>query len=183
MNYTLNQLKIFVKVAELQSVTKASEALYLSQPAVSIQLKNFQDQFEYPLIEMVGKKLFVTEFGQDIVSAAKTILDQVDSINYRAQALKTELSGKLKIAVVYTGKYIMPYFLSPFLREHQKVELAMDVTNKSKVLQSLCVYSVVKSCVDFSIVYILSKTSFVVLYKVSFCVKLCIVVVEWCQVL
>ncbi len=153
MNYTLNQLKIFVKVAELQSVTKASEALYLSQPAVSIQLKNFQDQFEYPLIEMVGKKLFVTEFGQDIVNAAKTILDQVDSINYRAQALKTELSGKLKIAVVSTGKYIMPYFLSPFLRNHQKVELAMDVTNKSKVLQSL-----LSNEVDFALVSIVPSS-------------------------
>jgi DNA-binding transcriptional LysR family regulator len=153
MNYTLNQLKIFVKVAELQSVTKASEALYLSQPAVSIQLKNFQDQFEYPLIEMVGKKLFVTEFGQDIVSAAKTILDQVDSINYRAQALKAELSGKLKIAVVSTGKYIMPYFLSPFLREHQKVELAMDVTNKSKVLHSL-----LSNEVDFALVSIIPSS-------------------------
>ena len=153
MNYTLNQLKIFVKVAELQSVTKASEALYLSQPAVSIQLKNFQDQFEYPLIEMVGKKLFVTEFGKDIVGAAKTILDQVDSINYRAQALKAELSGKLKVAVVSTGKYIMPYFLSPFLREHQKVELAMDVTNKSKVLQSL-----LSNEVDFALVSIVPSS-------------------------
>jgi DNA-binding transcriptional LysR family regulator len=153
MNYTLNQLKIFVKVAELQSVTKASEALYLSQPAVSIQLKNFQDQFEYPLIEMVGKKLFVTEFGQDIVNSAKTILDQVDSINFRAQALKAELSGKLKIAVVSTGKYIMPYFLSPFLREHQKVELAMDVTNKSKVLQSL-----LGNEVDFALVSIVPSS-------------------------
>jgi DNA-binding transcriptional LysR family regulator len=153
MNYTLNQLKIFVKVAELQSVTKASEALYLSQPAVSIQLKNFQDQFEYPLIEMVGKKLFVTEFGKDIVAAAKTILDQVDSINYRAQALKAELSGKLKVAVVSTGKYIMPYFLSPFLREHQKVELAMDVTNKSKVLQSM-----LSNEVDFALVSIIPSS-------------------------
>jgi DNA-binding transcriptional LysR family regulator len=153
MNYTLNQLKIFVKVAELQSVTKASEALYLSQPAVSIQLKNFQDQFEYPLIEMVGKKLFVTEFGKDIVNAAKTILEQVESINYRAQALKAELSGKLKVAVVSTGKYIMPYFLSPFLREHKKVELAMDVTNKSKVLQSL-----LSNEVDFALVSIIPSS-------------------------
>ncbi len=153
MNYTLNQLKIFVKVADLQSVTKASEALYLSQPAVSIQLKNFQDQFEYPLIEMVGKKLFVTEFGQDIVNAAKTILDQVDSINYKAQALKAELSGKLKVAVVSTGKYIMPYFLSPFLRQHHKVELAMDVTNKSKVLQSL-----LSNEVDFALVSIIPSS-------------------------
>jgi DNA-binding transcriptional LysR family regulator len=74
MNYTLNQLRIFVKVVQLQSVTKASEELHLTQPAVSIQLKNFQDQFEIPLTEVVGRKIFVTEFGQEIAIAAIQIL-------------------------------------------------------------------------------------------------------------
>ena len=69
MNYTLHQLEIFKKVAELKSVTKASEQLFLSQPAVSIQLKNFQDQFKIPLFEIVGRKLYVTEFGEEIKSA------------------------------------------------------------------------------------------------------------------
>lgn len=56
MNYTLHQLKIFKIVTELKSVTKASEQLFMSQPAVSIQLKNFQDQFKIPLFEIVGRK-------------------------------------------------------------------------------------------------------------------------------
>ena len=66
MNYTLNQLRIFVKVAQNQSITKASEELHLTQPAVSIQLKNFQDQFPIPLTEVVGRRLFLTEFGKEI---------------------------------------------------------------------------------------------------------------------
>lgn len=58
MNYTLHQLQIFHKIAEKQSITKASEELYLTQPAVSIQLKKFQEQFSIPLTEVIGRKLF-----------------------------------------------------------------------------------------------------------------------------
>ena len=74
MNYTLSQLQIFVKVVELQSVTKASEALHLTQPAVSIQLKKFQEQFEIPLTETIGRQLFITDFGLEISEVAKDIL-------------------------------------------------------------------------------------------------------------
>ena len=69
MNYTLNQLKVFLKVTQTESITKAAEELHLTQPAVSIQLKNFQDQFEIPLTEVVGRQLYVTEFGREIAIA------------------------------------------------------------------------------------------------------------------
>ena len=65
MNYTLNQLQIFLKILQTQSATKASEELPLTQPAVSIQLKNFQNQFDIPLTEVVGRKIFITDFGRD----------------------------------------------------------------------------------------------------------------------
>ena len=71
MNYTLNQLRVFLKIVELGSVTKASEALHLTQPAVSIQLKNLQDQFEIPLTEVIGRKIYITEFGNEIAEAFK----------------------------------------------------------------------------------------------------------------
>ena len=61
MNYTLNQIQVFLKVVETGSVTKAAESLHLTQPAVSIQLKNFQDQFELPLTEIVGRKIYITD--------------------------------------------------------------------------------------------------------------------------
>ncbi len=66
MNYTLNQLQVFLKVAQTQSVTKAAEELYLTQPAVSIQLKNFQDQFDIPLTEVVGRKLYITDLEKKL---------------------------------------------------------------------------------------------------------------------
>lgn len=137
MKYTLHQLEIFHKVAELQSVTKSSEELFLTQPAVSIQLKNFQDQFQIPLFEVVGRKIYITEFGEEIALAAKKILNEVNAINYKALSFQGELAGKLKIAIVSTAKYVMPYFLTDFINEHKGVDLSMDVTNKTEVVRSL----------------------------------------------
>ena len=150
MNYTLNQLKVFLKVTQTESITKAAEELHLTQPAVSIQLKNFQDQFEIPLTEVVGRQLYVTEFGREIAAAAELILEGVYELNYKTQAHKGQLTGRLKISIVSTGKYVMPYFLADFLKLHPGVELAMDVTNKAKVIESL-----EKNEVDFSLVSVL----------------------------
>jgi DNA-binding transcriptional LysR family regulator len=150
MNYTLNQLQIFLKIVQTRSVTKASEALYLTQPAVSIQLKNFQDQFEIPLTEIIGRKIHITDFGKEIAEAAENILNQVYAINYKTLAYKGKLTGRLKISVVSTGKYVMPFFLSDFIKANTAIELLMDVTNKNKVLESL-----ENNEVDFALVSIL----------------------------
>lgn len=150
MNYTLNQLQIFLKIVETCSITKAAEELHLTQPAVSIQLKNLQDQFDIPLTEVVGRKLYITDFGREIAVSAQNIIDQVYAINYKTLAHKGQLTGRLKLSVVSTGKYVMPYFLAEFMRKHEGVELQMDVTNKQKVIESL-----ENNEVDFALVSIL----------------------------
>ncbi|UZO79575.1 LysR family transcriptional regulator [Aquimarina sp. ERC-38] len=150
MHYTLHQLQIFSKIVEMQSITKASEDLHLTQPAVSIQLRNFQQQFPIPLTEVIGRKLYITDFGKEIASAAEKILEEVKEINYKTLAYQGQLSGVLTISVVSTGKYIMPYFLSDFIRQHKGVELVLDVTNKAQVIRSL-----EKNKVDFSLVSVL----------------------------
>jgi DNA-binding transcriptional LysR family regulator len=137
MNYTLHQLEIFQKVAAFKSVTKASESLFLTQPAVSIQLKNFQDQFDIPLFEVVGRKLYITEFGEEIALTAQKILDEVKAISYKSLSYQGKIAGALKIAIVSTAKYAMPYLLSDFLHKNEGVDLTMDVTNKASVIKSL----------------------------------------------
>ncbi len=150
MNYTLNQLQIFLKIVQTKSVTKAAEELHLTQPAVSIQLKNFQHYFEIPLTEVVGRKIFITDFGLEIATAAENIINQVYAINYKTLAYKGQLTGKLKISVVSTGKYIMPFFLADFMKANKGIELQMNVTNKSKVIENL-----ENNEVDFALVSIL----------------------------
>jgi DNA-binding transcriptional LysR family regulator len=153
MNYTLNQLQIFLKIVQTQSVTKASEELHLTQPAVSIQLRNFQGQFDIPLTEVVGRKIYITDFGREIAEAAENILNQVYAINYKTLAYKGQITGRLKISVVSTGKYVMPFFLNNFIQQHAGIELMMDVTNKNKVVESL-----ENNEVDFALVSILPHT-------------------------
>lgn len=152
MHYTINQLRIFLAVTETGSVTKASEKLHLTQPAVSIQLRNFQNQFDYPLTEILGRKIYITDFGKEIAVAAQNILEQINTIENKAHAHKGQLFGKLKISIVSTGKYVMPYFLNDFIHTHDKVELSLDVTNKLKVLESLS-----NNEVDFSLVSVLPE--------------------------
>ena len=150
MNYTLHQLQVFLKITQTKSITKAAEELHLTQPAVSIQLKNFQDQFEIPLTEIIGRKLYVTDFGNEIALAAENIINEVYAINYKTQAFKGQLTGRLKLSVVSTGKYVMPYYLSDFLNNNKEVELEMDVTNKTKVIKSL-----LNNQIDFALVSVL----------------------------
>jgi DNA-binding transcriptional LysR family regulator len=147
MNYTLHQLRIYLKVTETLSITKTAEKLNLTQPAISIQLKNFQDQFDYPLIEIINKKIQVTGLGKEIAIAAESIITEIDNINYKSQNYKNKLAGHLKLAIVSTGKYIMPYFLSEYLKQNSGVDLTMDVTNYSKVLSSLLQYEI-----DFALI-------------------------------
>jgi DNA-binding transcriptional LysR family regulator len=137
MNYTLNQLQIFLKVAQLRSITRAAVELNLTQPAVSIQLKNFQDQFESPLIEIIGKKVYVTDFGHEVAEKIEIILNQIQAVSNFDKEQSKRLTGKLRIAVVSTGKYVMPYFLTDFLNENKEVTLLMDVNNRAGVIQSL----------------------------------------------
>jgi len=150
MNYTLNQLNIFYKIAQNQSITKAAEELHLTQPAVSIQLKNFQDQFSIPLTEVVGRKLYVTDFGKEIAEAAEQILHQVQAIDYKTHAFEGHIAGRLTISTVSTAKYVMPYFLTGFMDANPGVDLVMDVTNKAKVIRSL-----EQNAVDFALVSVL----------------------------
>lgn len=150
MNYTLSQLQIFLKISQVKSITKAAEELHLTQPAVSIQLKNFQNQFDIPLTEVIGRQLYVTDFGKEIALAAEEILNQVQEINFKTLSYKGQLSGRLTLSVVSTGKYVLPYFLGDFLKMHPGVELKLDVTNKVKVIDNI-----VNNEVDFSMVSVL----------------------------
>ena len=124
----------------------------LTQPAVSIQLKNFQDQFDIPLTETIGRQIYITDFGYEIAESAKKIIEELKLINYKTQNYKGLLTGDITISVVSTGKYIMPYFLTDFLEEHPQINLKLDVTNRLQVLDDLQ-----KNKIDFALVSVLPE--------------------------
>jgi DNA-binding transcriptional LysR family regulator len=137
MNYTVRQLEIFLKVVEQKSITKASELLFLTQPAVSIQLKKFQEEFDIPLIEVLNRSVHITDFGYEVAEVTRRILNEINELDGKTLAYKGLITGKLKIMSVSTGKYIIPYLLADFLKQHPGIELQLDVTNKNEVVRSL----------------------------------------------
>jgi DNA-binding transcriptional LysR family regulator len=153
MNYSLNQLAIFLKIVQTKSITKTAEAMHLTQPAVSIQLKNFQSQFNVSLVEIINKKVFITEFGRDIAESAQNIMNEVSLIDNRLTKYNGALTGTLRMSCVSTGKYVIPYFLTDFLKENQSVDLRLDVSNKSTVLDLI-----EQNQSDFSLVSTLPKS-------------------------
>ncbi len=147
MNYTLHQLRVFLKISQTRSVTKAAAELHLTQPAVSIQLSQFQQNFDVPLTEVVGRRLYVTDFGMEIARAAERVLDEVAEIDHRTEAFKGHLSGRLRLSIVGTAQYVLPFFIRDFTREHPGVDLSVDVTNRARVSESLD-----RNEVDFALV-------------------------------
>jgi DNA-binding transcriptional LysR family regulator len=137
MILTIHPLQVFLKVVQARSVTKASEELFMTQPAVSIQLKKLQDQFDIPLTEVIGRQLYVTEFGEEIAVMARRVVEEMSNISYKTQAYEGIMTGKLTISCASTGKYVIPYFLTDFLKKNTGIDLVLDVTNKSKVIESL----------------------------------------------
>ena len=152
MHYTVNQLRIYLKVVEKESITKASEELFMTQPAVSIQLKNFQNQFDLPLTEIVGRQLHVTEFGHEIATIAKRIFVEIEELENKTKEYRGLLTGRLKVSSASTGKYVIPFFLTDFIEKNPGIDLLLDVTNKAKVIESLK-----NNEIDFAVVSVLPE--------------------------
>jgi len=137
-------------VVKQKSITKSAELMHMTQPALSIQLKNFQQQFDIPLIEIINKKLYVTDFGYEIAELAKNVLNEADAIELKTKEYRGSIRGKLKISSASTGKYVIPYFLNGFLKENKGVDLLLDVTNKTSTIKSL-----LNNEIDFALVSII----------------------------
>ena len=152
MNYTLHQLLIFLEVVKKESITKAAAAMYMTQPALSIQLKNFQNQFDIPLTEVIGKQLYVTDFGKSIAEIAENVIKEADAIKYKTKEYSDLLAGKLRISSASTGKYVIPYFLSGLQKKYPAIDLILDVSNKTKVVQNLK-----DNEIDFALVSVLPQ--------------------------
>ena len=134
---TMRQLQIFAAVARLGGYTKAAEALHLTQPTVSMQVKKLAEAMEADLFEATGRGLVPTPEGQMLLDAAGDIFDRLQRLEEERQALAGEVRGNLRIAGVTTAKYFLPRLLGEFLKLHPKVEPHLSVTNRARVLERL----------------------------------------------
>ena len=137
MNITFRQLQIFESVAQHLSYTRASEALHLTQPAVSMQIKQLEQSLGLPLFEQLGKKIFLTEVGNEFSRYANAITTQLDELEQVVNEMKGLQRGRLTIAVASTANYFAPRLLATFCQQHGEVKVSLDVTNREQLLKSL----------------------------------------------
>ena len=137
MNVTLRQLKVFAAVARHLSFTKAAEELCLTQPAVSMQVKQLEHQLDVSLFEQLGKKIYLTDAGEEVYHYSRQITHQLDELEMVLANLKGLERGKLKISVASTANYFAPTLLGTFCARFPGVTVSLDVTNRETLLKQL----------------------------------------------
>jgi len=137
MRATLQQLKIFQQVAELRNYSIAANKLGLTQPAVSIQIKQLESNLGLSLFEKIGKKLFLTSAGHELNSFCLDIFSRIEHMDMKLSAIKGQLEGEFLISAVTSAKYFTPHLLGAFHKLYPKVRLHLDVANRSQVIQGL----------------------------------------------
>jgi len=136
-NVTLRQIKVFEAVAHHSSYTRAADELYLTQPAVSMQIKQLEENLEVALFEQIGKRIYLTEAGREFHRYSSHIVQQLSEAETVLEELKGVQRGNLNISVVSTAKYFAPRLLAIFSRRFQDVTVSLDVTNRERVLRQL----------------------------------------------
>ncbi|MBE9012058.1 LysR family transcriptional regulator [Pseudanabaenaceae cyanobacterium LEGE 13415] len=136
-NATLHQLKVFEAVARHSSFTRAAEELFLTQPTVSMQVKQLSKTVGLPLFEQVGKRLYLTAAGKELYSTCRDVFERLDQFQIAIADLKGLKQGTLRLAVVTTAKYVIPRILGPFCQRYPGIDVSLTVTNHQYVLDSL----------------------------------------------
>ncbi len=134
---TLHQLKVFETVARLTSITRAAEELSLTQPTVSMQIKQLTQNVGVPLFEQIGKKLYLTQAGQELLITCRGIFDRLSRFEMKVTDLQGLKQGKLKLATITTTKYFMPRAIAPFCQLYPGIDVALEITNHERVLERL----------------------------------------------
>lgn len=134
---TLHQLRLFQSLGTHLSFTRAAEELHLSQPAVSIQIKRLEESVGMPLVEQIGKKIFLTAPGKELFDATRDVQERLNLLNEDMMGMQEGVSGPLSIAAITTAKYFMPHLLGVFLRDYPGVEPTLTITNQSMVKREL----------------------------------------------
>jgi DNA-binding transcriptional LysR family regulator len=134
---TLHQLKVFEMVARYGSFTKAAEALEITQPTVSSQVKQLTQSVGLALFEQIGKQLYLTEAGQALFITCQEVFDKLDNFEMKVADLKGVKQGRLRLATVTTAKYFVPRLLGSFCQQYPGVDISLQVNNHQDLIQRM----------------------------------------------
>lgn len=134
---TLHQLKVFEATARHGSFTRAAEELYLTQPTVSIQVKQLTKAVGLPLFEQIGKRLYLTQAGQQLLSTCQQVFEGLEQFEMAIADIKGMKQGQLRIAVITTAKYFVPRLLGPFCQRFPGIDISLKVTNHQNIQERM----------------------------------------------
>jgi DNA-binding transcriptional LysR family regulator len=131
---TLRQLRVFEAVARHLSFSRAAAELHLTQPAVSMQVKSLEGEAGLPLVEQIGKRIYLTEAGRELYARAHTIARELEAAEEALDAMRGLTHGRLTIGLVSTAKYFAPALLGRFLKAHPGVTVKLGVDNREAMI-------------------------------------------------
>ena len=134
---SIRQLQVFESVARHLSHSRAAAELYLSQPAVSMQIKQAEAAVGLPLFEQAGKKLHLTAAGEELLRYARSMLQLMQEMESVFDEMKGLERGHLNISVVSTANYFMPQLLARFIQAHPKIQVSLSVANRDAVVRQV----------------------------------------------
>ena len=137
MHLTLRQLTLFESVARHLSYTRAAEELHLSQPAVSMQVRQLEDSAGLPLFEKIGKRLHLTEAGREMFNYARRIAQNLQELDDVMASLKGVQRGHLRLSVATTANSFATRILAAFSQRYEGTSYSLDVTNRKTLLDQL----------------------------------------------
>lgn len=137
MNLTFRQIQVFQAVARTLSYTQAAQTLHLSQPAVSMQIKQLEENIGLPLFEQLGKKIYLTDAGQEFSNYSSQISHLVREADEVMQQLKGVQMGRLAVSVASTANSFATRLLADFAKLHENIIISLDVTNRRGLLDQL----------------------------------------------
>jgi LysR family transcriptional regulator, low CO2-responsive transcriptional regulator len=143
---TFRQIEVFETVARHLSYSRAAEELHMSQPGVSIHLRQLERHTGVPLFEQVGKKVFLTSAGHEILRYSRTIIKHLKETNQALAEIKEVRRGRLNVAVISAGDYFFPGLLAEFCRRHDGVTVRLTVSNREETVRQ-----VVENTTDLSV--------------------------------
>ncbi|WLI87669.1 LysR family transcriptional regulator [Massilia sp. R2A-15] len=136
-NATLRQLKVFEAVARHLSFSRAADELHLTQPAVSTQIKTLESHVGLELFEQLGKKVYLTQGGAELLWHSRAIIKQFQDAEEALAHFKGISGGRLNVAVISAGDYFFPHLLVEFARKNPGVTLNLTVHNRPELLGQL----------------------------------------------
>ena len=137
MNITIRQLKVFREVARQQSFTRASKVLFLTQPAVSMQIKQLEEVVGMPLFEKQGRQISLTDAGEEIKILSESLLQQIEESQQNIEQLASGQQGKLRLAVATTVASVATRLMARFNEQYPALSLHFTVTNREGLIQLL----------------------------------------------